>query len=436
MPPRILDALYLALLTLSLPYWLFKAATTGKYREGIASKLLGKAPEGLDGRPTVWIHAVSVGEVLLLRPLLGRLEASCPDYQFVLSTTTNTGYAVAKEKFRGTPVFYAPFDFTWAIRRVLGDLQPSLLMLVELELWPNLLSEAKRHNIPVVVINARMSERSFGGYQKIASLLRPSLEAIDWWGVQDQSYAGRIKALVGPSTAMTVTGSIKYDGVATERWSPDTNRLRRLLGFREEKILIAGSTMADEESMILDVWESLRQQFPELRLVLVPRHQERFGAVARLLEQRGICVVRRSQLDAPLDAPAPVTLVDTIGELGHLWGLADIAYVGGSMNCGRGGQSMIEPAAVGVPCCFGPETWNFRHTVAHLLEVRGAVAVDDARDLAATLEHWIRAPEEAEAMGQRARAFIRSQQGALDATAREIESRLGTGPEAQRQISA
>ena len=173
---------YLLAVGVTLPFWLYKSATTGKYRRGMWSKMVGKPPIVADGRPIAWIHAVSVGEVLLLKPLLARLKVETPGFQWVLSTTTNTGYDVAKEKYPELPLFYAPLDFSWAVKRVFSALQPKLLVLTELELWPNLLIEASRRNVPVAVVNARIGERSFNGYRRMISVLRPALSAVRWWG--------------------------------------------------------------------------------------------------------------------------------------------------------------------------------------------------------------------------------------------------------------
>lgn len=414
----LLNLIYAAAILITLPFWIFKAVTTGKYRQGLWRKFCGLPPAIEPGKPVVWFHAVSVGEVLLLRPLLERLAAERPDLQPVLSTTTNTGFQLARDKYPSIPVFYYPLDFTWAVGRVLDALRPTLLVLVELELWPNLLLQARKRRVPVTVINTRLSERSFRGYQRIRSLLRPALQAVVWWGAQTESYAERLRQLTGSDdTAIDVTGSMKYDGVSTERDNPKTRQLAATLGVTEHKhelLWVAGSTMWPEEQIVMDVFEQLRPSHPNLRLVLVPRHQERFDSVAQYLTERGVQFQRRSQLQ-PGDRPA-VLLVDTIGELSALWGLADFGFVGGSVNCGRGGQSMIEPAGFGVPLCFGPDTRNFRHTVENLLSQSAARQVADGDELLKTLQQWLADPDSACKMGQRAQRFVLSQQGAVEAT--------------------
>jgi len=413
---------YLLAIAVTLPWWLYKAATTGKYRRGMWAKLTGKPPQLNDSKPVAWFHAVSVGEALLLKPLLARFRAESPDVQCVLSTTTNTGYDVATEKYPDLKVFYAPLDFTWSVRRVFAALQPRLLVLVELELWPNLLMEAARRDIPVAVVNARLSARSHRGYRRVLPLLRPALRAIHWWGAQTDAIAKRIASLTANiPTRIETTGSIKYDGAPSDRDNPKTQELRRLLAIAPgQTILVAGSTQGDEERILFEAFMMLRHRCPGLRLVLVPRHPERFEAVASMLESSGEPFGRRSQLSADQTAVTPIILVDTVGELAAVWGLANLGYVGGSMACGRGGQSMIEPAGYGVPVCFGPETWNFKETVDKLLEADAAVRVENPGELFTVLAAWLDNPAAAQRVGDRARRFIAAQRGAVSASSRAL----------------
>jgi 3-deoxy-D-manno-octulosonic-acid transferase len=229
---------------------------------------------------------------------------------------------------------------------------------------------------------------------------------------------------------------MKYDGVATDRCNPNTLALARLIGADTAAndrnaaggalLWVAGSTMWPEEQIVVDVFLQLRKTHPKLRLALVPRHQERFDRVADYLKSRGVNFQRRSQLQP--EKPPEILLFDTIGELSSLWGLADFAYVGGSMNCGRGGQSMIEPAGFGVPTCFGPDTRNFRHTVENLLAESAAIEVRDGQSLLHTLQQWLADPEGANEMGRRAQRFILSQQGAVDTTYSGIAKLLPPAP--------
>jgi 3-deoxy-D-manno-octulosonic-acid transferase len=422
---------YLIAVGVTSPWWLYKSATTGKYRRGMWAKFVGKPPQLVDLGPVGWIHAVSVGEVLLLKPLLTRLKAESPDVQWLLSTTTNTGFDVAKEKYPDLPVFYAPLDFSWAVSRVFSALKPKLLVLTELELWPNLLMEASRRDVPVAVVNARVGERSFKGYRRVLPLIRRALKAIRWWGAQSEIMAERIRDLTrGLSTTIETTGSIKYDGAPSDRNNPKTAELRRLFGIEPiQTILVAGSTQGDEDRMLLECFNKLRIKHPSLRLILVPRHPERFEAVAEMLKSTGVNFQRRTEISClaatrsgalPFGSRLPVILVDSVGELSAVWGLADLGYVGGSMGCNRGGQSMIEPAGYGVPVCFGSETWNFKDTVDKLLAADAARCVEHPDDLLAVLAAWLDDPAAAMAVGDRARRFIAAQRGAVPAAVRAL----------------
>lgn len=447
----VIDVLYLFGLLLTAPYWLYKSATAGKYRVGIWRKFMGVgvAEARLDGRPVVWFHAVSVGEVLLLKPLLRKLTVLRPDLQAVLSTTTETGFAVAKQTYSDLSVFFAPLDFSWAVQRTFARLDPALLVLAELELWPNLLLAAKGRRVPVAVVNARMSAKSFRGYRRFRVLLRPVFRAVDWWGAQTDEYAERIKQLIGewsePSVQsgvankrptqvrVAITGSIKYDGAPTDRKNAATAGLRRLFGLHAgDAVWVAGSTQGPEDDIVLDAFCQLRHRFVNLRLVLVPRQRERFDDAANAAGKRGLNFARRSGMDKPLQTAPTVILVDTVGELAAVWGLADVGFVGGSLDGVRGGQSMIEPAGYGVPVCFGPHVWNFRETVESLLACRGAVRLDSGAGLASAIGDWLEHPDQAAAMGQRARAFIMAQQGAVDATLVALEDLLATSQPARR----
>lgn len=413
------DILYLLALVATLPYWFVQSLRTGKYREGIVDRFLGRTPVLTHPSPVVWIHAVSLGEVLLVRPLVDRLRKSRPDLDVVLSATTDTGVAIGKETFPDATVFRSPLDFSWSVKRAFRSIRPELLVLVELELWPNLLMEARRRQVPVAVVNARVSRRSHRGYRRIRRLLGPALRAIRWWGAQSDEYARRIEDLYGKtaSARVEVTGSMKYDGAATDRANPKTAAIRRLLGIRDlDRVLVCGSTQAPEEEILLDIWPDLRRMDPRLRLVLVPRHPERFDTVAGLLQSRRLEFVRRSRIDGGLDACPPVLLLDTVGELSAAWGLADMGYVGGSLECRRGGQSMIEPAAFAVPVCFGPNTWNFRSTVEELLRRQAARQIAGRTELRQVLQEWVADPNRASEIGRRARQLVQEQQGAIDRT--------------------
>src|SRR5262249_39908319 len=249
-------------------------------------------------------------------------------------------------------VFYCPLDFSWATRRAMARIRPNLLVLAELELWPNLIGEAKRTRCRIVVINGRLSARSHRGYRRLWPFMNRLLGKVDLWAVQTDEYAARLADLGVPRDRLQVTGSVKYDGVTADRENPKTRELRRLLGIAAGELAwIVGSTQAPEEEIALGIYRRLRKAVPQLRLILVPRHKERFDEVANLIAASGFVMARRSQLTEPLANRDAVILLDTLGELGALWGLADVAFVGGSLSQ-RGGQNMIEPAAYGAAVTF------------------------------------------------------------------------------------
>ncbi|MEN1681850.1 MAG: 3-deoxy-D-manno-octulosonic acid transferase [Planctomycetota bacterium] len=415
----LLNTAYCAALLLLSPAIAWQAWRTGKYREGYREKLLGAVPRRSGDRPCVWLHAVSVGEVNLLATLIAELRRRRPELELVVSTTTKTGHELATKKYGGEhTVFYCPLDFSWATGRAMRRVRPDLLVLAELELWPNLIASAKRHGARVAVANGRLSENSHRGYRRIAPLVRRVLAMADVVAAQDAATAERFTDLGAERVA--VTGSLKYDGAETVRNIPRTSELRRLARFGEgDTVWLAGSTQAPEEAICLRVFTRLRDEFPSLRLILVPRHPQRFKEVAALLSDSGIPWRRRSELTPQPEAPnpQPLLLVDTVGELGAWWGLADIGFVGGSFG-DRGGQNMIEPAAYGVATCFGPNTRNFRDIVAALKAADAARTVADEAELEAFVRRCLVEDQFATGLGLRAAELVASQ---LGATARTVD---------------
>mgnify|MGYP001470744226 CR=1 FL=1 len=425
----LLNLVYLAVLGVCAPLIIWSALRTGKYREGYREKFLGRVPRRVGDATCVWIHAVSVGEVNLLATILRELRAAHPDWQFVVSTTSRTGYELARKKYADLTVFYCPLDFSWAVRTVMRRVRPTLLVLAELELWPNLIAAAKGQGARVAIINGRLSDKSFPGYRRIRPLVARVLRNIALIAAQNEETADRFRTLGAPAERVVVTGSLKYDGAQTDRNNSRTQTLRELAGLANDDIVfLAGSTQEPEEQIAVDIYRQLVAEHPRLRLILVPRHPERFDAVAKLLDASGLPWHRRSQL-APnsLFAPRTSLLVDTVGELGAWWGTAQIAFVGGSFG-DRGGQNMIEPAAYGAAVSFGPNTRNFRDIVASLLAAKGAVVVHDATELDAFVRRCLEEPTWAVARGANAQAFVRSQLGATERTLRLLDLLLPQVP--------
>jgi 3-deoxy-D-manno-octulosonic-acid transferase len=422
----LLDVVYLVVALVALPWVAWRRLSGGRpvaaaWRRFVGSVGLGPPVAGVE---RIWLHGVSVGEVQLLASLAAELErqaeAAGRRIECVISSSTTTGLEVAARRFGPERAFPCPLDFSWAVGRVLDRIRPAALVLGELELWPNLLAAAGRRGIPVVVANARMSATSFTGYSRIRPLVARMLGRIAAISARSQEDAGRFEALGGCD--VRVTGSMKFDGVRGDRTAPEVRRLADLAGFAaDDVVFLAGSTQAPEERLAAEIFLAIGDAHPALRLVIVPRHVERTAEVAALLDTLGLRWQARSRLEADgVDPAARVLLVDTTGELGWWWGTATIAFVGGSLDGGRGGQNMLEPAAYGAAVSFGPHTRNFRAEVVRLLAADAAVVVDDGPALTAFVARCLAEPAWAESLGGRAAALVASQRGATAATARLV----------------
>jgi 3-deoxy-D-manno-octulosonic-acid transferase len=418
-----LNLVYLSVLLFALPWLLWRAIRTGRYRREFAAKYLGRGTYIDDSRPVVWFHGVSVGEIHLLRPVVKAYRERYPDRAVVVSSTTDTGLAEARKHFADLAVIAYPFDFSWSVRRVLRRVRPRLIVLAESELWPNVLRLARQQSVPVAVINGRMSPRSARRFAKIAGLARRLLfRHVNQFNVQTERFAESYRSLgIDPAT-ICVTGSVKYDGVLLEKDNPKTRDLRDRLGLAATDLVwVAGSTHDPEERIVVDVYARLLMRFPNLRLIVVPRSPDRFDEVAAIIAGAGLGCLRRSR---PTDKPEtvrPVILIDTMGELGAAWGLADVGFTGGSLNKHRGGQSMIEPAGFGVPVVFGPHTFNFRDAVAGLLEVGGAITIRDEAELEENVARLLGDADLRRTMGAAGQRYVQQQQGATQRTLDRLE---------------
>ena len=417
--PYALNLIYLAAWFALAPWLLWQAWFRKKPLRGLKAKWFGQVPLLDSAAPVVWFHGVSVGEIHLLRQVVASYRQRFPDWQCVVSTTTNTGYDEARKHFPDLVVIHWPFDFTWAVKNALRAIQPKLVVLSEGEMWPNFVWAAKKQGVKLAVINGRMSPRSAQRFQRFRWLLAGVFTQFDWIGAQSEEFRLHYESL-GAVNVLT-TGNIKYDGVNLERRNARTQALGTLLGISADSLVwVAGSTQAPEETYAIDIYRRAKAMHPTLRLILVPRHPERFDDVARLLERSGLPFVRRSVLPAPIP-DAAIILVDTIGELSAIWGLADIAFVGGSLDGKRGGQNMIEPSAYGAAVLFGPHTWNFKQTVADLLACEAAIQVEDALTLEAEVTRLLGDEGLRRRLGTAAREFVLSQQGATARTLTELE---------------
>ena len=409
-----------ATLTITAPWWLWKIATTRKYREGLKERL-GEVPASLarmrahSKTPVIWLHAVSVGEVLAVSRLVSEMDWAVSKYRLFVSTTTRTGQDLARERFGANRVFYCPLDLPWAVKAYVNVLRPRMLILAESEFWPNMLENCYRRNIPVVVVNARVSDRSWPRYQVMKMLWKPLMERLSAVLAQSEIDAHRLFKLGCRPERLTVSGNLKFD-VRTAEESDATLLLRNLAGSL--RLIVAGSTLEGEEAPVLDAWPRLLTADPQLVLILAPRHPERFSEAADLLEKSGIPWVRRSDWPAkpayalePL-RPGSAVLLDTIGELASVYSLATLAFVGGSIVA-SGGHNPLEPAQFAVPVVMGPHYANFR-AITEDLRAHDAIRIAAKEELAAALIEMIQNPDMAEAMGARAKEVFERQAGATD----------------------
>jgi 3-deoxy-D-manno-octulosonic-acid transferase len=419
---RPLDLAYLSTLLVASPWLAYRAITRGRYRRGISKRFFGSAALPAPKRPRAWFHGVSVGEVHLLRQVIAAFRERRPDWECIVSTSTDTGLDEAKRCFPDLPVITWPLDFSWAVKRALRTVQPKLLVLAEGELWPNMLRACKSRGIPVAVVNGRFSPRSARRYRRFGAIVRPMLHSVSLFAVQTDRYANTLRSLGVSSSHIAVTGSVKYDGLTGDRNNEKTGDLALLFGIEGgDLVWVAGSTQAPEDREVLDLYRRVKARFPKLRLILVPRQRHAFDAVAKLVQSAGLPLVRRSGLQTPVVNKNAVILVDTLGELSAVWGLADIAFVGGSLDGKRGGQNMLEPAAYGSAVVFGPHVWNFRDAAARLVEHGGAVQVKDFAGLESAVAGLAGSPNQRRTLGAAARRFVLSQQGATERTLQALE---------------
>lgn len=415
----------LAVLLVGAPWWIWRMMTTQKYREGLTARI-GRVPASLrarpDQRPVLWLHAVSVGEVLAVSRLVHELDTAAPGCRLVISTTTRTGQQLARQRFGAERVFYCPLDLPWAVRAYFRALRPRMLVLAETEFWPNLLTACFRRGVPVAVVNARISDRSWPRYRRLRRFWHPLLARFSCVLAQTATDAERLRALGCAPERVVISGNLKFD-VRAAGDSATAQRLRTLASGR--RILVAGSTLEGEEEFLLKAWPALLAAHPDLILVLAPRHPERFAAVAALLRTSGVRFTRRSEWPPSLaETPAPlqpgdVVLLDSIGELASVYSIASLAFVGGSL-IPAGGHNPLEPAQFGIPIVMGPHYANFRAIVDDLL-AHQAIRIAAVNTLLQTLIELLVDTSASKAMAERARRVFEQQSGA---TARTLEALL------------
>ena len=424
---RFYGSLYSALLALamlvSLPYWLFQMMARGKYRKGFGERM-GRVPARLrlpqGDEPVIWVHAVSVGEVLAVAGLVEQLNNDWHGRVFV-STTTDTGQALARKRFGEQNVFYFPMDFGFAIRLYLRALRPKMVVIAETEFWPNFIRLAHANGARIAVVNARISDRSWPRYRRFRGLLKRVLGDVDLFLTQTDEDATRLENIGASAERVRVIGNLKFDIPAPAAPAVVASVRKSIAENGSGPVLVCGSTVEGEEPILLKAFENVLVQHPRAVMILAPRHPERFGAVAALLEKMSIRYWRRSLWNGE-SLNAGVLLLDTIGELSSLYALADIAFVGGSL-LPRGGHNIIEPALHGVATVVGTHTENFRDIV-RLFQSRDAVRIAGPSDLPLVLMELLNNDAERKALGQRAAETMRSQLGATARTLTELQKLL------------
>lgn len=442
---------------LSSPWWVSRMLTTERYREGMRERL-GRVPQRLreavagHGSPraeharVVWLHAVSVGEVLAASRLVAELETKlrrCGErWRVVISTTTRTGQALARERFGPERVFYFPLDFAFAVRPYLRVLKPAALVLMESEIWPRVRHECGQAGVPVIVVNARVSDRSFKRAMAVRKVWGRVLERVDLWLAQSEEDGRRLVAMGARAESVQAIGNLKYDVRA-----PKESRVATLIkeAAAGRPIIVAGSTTEDEsgdrasweELAVLEAWRKGAAAPPlNALLVLAPRHPERFAAVeSAMLEFRYALVSNwltrealRDSLGLKGDEPREIVILDTIGDLAAVYGVADVAFVGGSL-VKRGGHNPLEPAQFGVPVMIGPSYENFRDIVSSMEEANAIRIVQNREELSSAFVELLTHPEEARAMGVRGRTLFEEQQGATGRAVEAIVATIHSGAE-------
>ena len=403
------------------PFWIARYGTRHKVFLALGQRMGYVDPRPNDN-PAILIHAVSLGEMNATRELVKQLQQSRPNLHVIVTTTTITGYNRGRQLYGGNSnvtLTRFPLDFSTAINRLLDAMQPSLIVLMEGEIWPNFLKQCERRKIPVVLVNGRISESAFARYRRIKFLTASMLRRTAAICAQDQVYADRFKSLGAPSDRLQITGTMKFDTAHLAYQVPGDQQLASELGLGQDAIWVCGSTGPGEETLLLNAYRTLREKFPTLRLVIVPRKPERFDEVAHLIQSAGFTLLRRSTHQPAADRP--VILGDTMGELRKFYSLANVVFVGRSLidlGSRQWGSDMIEPAALAKPVVVGPWTHNFAEAVRGFKSADAMVEVNGISSLTETITDWLRNPSAAIEIGQRAQKVVRINQGA---TARHVE---------------
>src|SRR3989338_1865309 len=397
----LIDILYFLFMLICFPVHVAR----GKYHKGFTFRF-GFLPESFKamcgGQKNIWIHAVSVGEVLAIVDLVGKLKQVLPDYQIICTTVTKTGYKIACDNLaKSCVVMFAPLDFSWVVRKYINIIQPRIYLSVETEIWPNLYHFLHQKKVPIVLINGRISDKSFAKYKKFKFLLKGILNEMTFFLMQSQIDADRVIELGADSTKVCVLGNVKFDNL------PQKVSLRKKdLGFNDaDELLIAGSTHPGEEEILLDIYGKCQREFGNLRLVIAPRHVERSENIMSLIEMKGLKSVLFSEIRESVPDHNTVVVVDTMGHLRELYSLAKVVFVGKSL-CGEGGQNIIEPAFFGKPVFVGPHTYNFKDIMEIFVREGAIVQVKDADELSSAIQRLLGEEKQLNKIGQAAERIV------------------------------
>ncbi|RBP48904.1 lipid IV(A) 3-deoxy-D-manno-octulosonic acid transferase [Arenicella xantha] len=418
--------LYRLALNLAIPFGLIGLAVRGFKNSAYWSRWperFGFAnSEVLDGAPfDLWLHAVSVGEARAAAPLVKRLLQDQPDINILVTTTTPTGSAMVRMMLQDKVSHcYFPYDLAWAMRRFVRLVSARTVLIMETEIWPNMIGAVRRSGAKLIYTNVRLSERSYRGYARFSNWVAATLAQIDHFAVQGPLDRKHLELLGVPSDKISETGSIKFDINVPPSLFESAEVMRRQLG-QDRLIWIAGSTREGEEGKVLAVYKRLKQSFPSLLLILVPRHPERFDYMARKVQRRGLVCVRRTDGPVELTSDVDVYLGDTMGELSLLYASSDVAFVGGSLEP-LGGQNILEPCALGIPVVFGPHMFNFPDISRWTIKEGAGRMVQDELELEAVVAELLSNPTMRDDMGRRGRAFIAAHRGALEKNYQLIKS--------------
>ncbi|HET9712500.1 MAG TPA: 3-deoxy-D-manno-octulosonic acid transferase [Pyrinomonadaceae bacterium] len=421
-------------LVVLLPLFLFKALAHGKYIAGFRQRL-GSVP-ATSGKPVIWLHCVSVGETQAARPLAMRLKQQFPHHALVISTITLTGQNLARNVFRtqAESIFYFPFDWRWSVRRALKAINPVAVLIMETELWPNFLRECKARQIPVALVNGRISRQSYGRYTLVKFFLRRVLASLSIAVMQSEADAQRLQALGMPNEKLFTAGNLKFDADGGSDLGETTAEIAERFGLQSGvPLVLAASTHAPEEEIILESFKQIRTKQPA-RLMIAPRHPERFNEVASLIQNSGLSWTRRMNIPDPKsDTNADVILLDTIGELPATYSLATVVFVGGSI-VDRGGHNVLEPAVAGSAVVTGAHTHNF-HAIMNLMEQADAViklsaaeGKDATRELTDVLSRLLADSDERARLGLRAKQLVAENQGAAERTLKLVAPLFSAKP--------